>query len=1018
MAITTRETTATGVTNKGSPLTNAEVDTNFIELQQNKVELDDLSVGTEGEPSGDGAIAYDNATGVFTYTPPADISGAVTFEASAGEALTKGDAVYVSGVSGNKPVVSKADADDSTKMAAFGLAEADASLNAAVNVVTFGTLYNLDTSGFSAGDTVYVSTTAGELTATKPSGESSLIQNIGKVVRSHATAGSIKVGGAGRTNDVPNLNDGNVFIGNSSNQAEARALVEADISDLQTYLTAESDTLDSVTDRGATTTNAITVGSLTSTGIDDNATANVVTVAGGSSADKSVTLTSDQNTSSGYYVSTTGFGLEVSDGGLGGKTVKVVSNGSDILSHNQNANKLDLSASESVEVAKLGVNEASPDTLLHLKDADEAVLKIEATGAQFPTAYDGSPQIQFAPMSSNGTTGGATIRASAPSSTFNGTGVWFEADKSSGQLNGAYIGGSFTFHDGNGIVANISSDGIEANSFRSTDTGAVEAFTIDSTGATSFNKNLAVDTDTLFVDQANARVGVNNATPSVELHVKDSNPTATTSYTEVKIESSSANNRKAYTTFVADSTGEVGTIGGAAGGTFLENDTGACGIRAKANGDVGLYTNGSATLPDALLKSNGEFEIAANIIVDGYVEADEFRPTGQTTTAMTVASTGALTTGNDMTVSGSLTVGDGTSTASHIAVKPADDTLAEDIQFYNGTTRIGEIGTQDTTWLRINQETAKNIYTPRYIRADGGFFVDGTSKGINGSGDLVGSNINTTGTVTAGSASFSGNLTAGDGTDKSMSATSQGQIQIDGNGYDGAITLDASAMYVYHNSSSRNLVFGTNETERMKIAGNSGTVYVGGTGSGVLQVNGASSGNEGGQINLVTAASQGTYSIDTYTNDMRFLNGTAAGDYQFYKNSNAGVGATIFGSGKIQAVDYLAATPSHSTQRTNGLINYLYNQTTISLTRGGYSHHVFTQWSQHLVLTISDSSWTRGDIIDITSMRGTHNISVTASRIYTPTGSYDTNVTFNATKGTIRFMKYSTNTGYWMVTVL
>ena len=229
MAIKTRETTATGVTNKGSPLTNAELDNNFVELQQNKIELDDLSVGAEGTASGDGSVAYNNTTGVFTYTPPADISGAVTFAAQAGEALSKGDVVYVSGISGNTPVVSKADADVASKMPAFGLAEDDANNNAAVNVVTFGTLYNLDTSGFSAGDTVFVSTTAGALTNSAPAGESSLLQNIGKVIRSHASAGSIKVGGAGRTNATPNLNDGNVFIGNSGNQAEARALAAGDV---------------------------------------------------------------------------------------------------------------------------------------------------------------------------------------------------------------------------------------------------------------------------------------------------------------------------------------------------------------------------------------------------------------------------------------------------------------------------------------------------------------------------------------------------------------------------------------------------------------------------------------------------------------------------------------------------------------------------------------------------------------------------------------------------------------------
>lgn len=46
------------------------------------------------------------------------------------------------------------------------------------------------------------------------------------------------------------------------------------------YLTSytETDTLDSVTGRGATTTNAVTVGNLTSTGIDDNATSTAITI--------------------------------------------------------------------------------------------------------------------------------------------------------------------------------------------------------------------------------------------------------------------------------------------------------------------------------------------------------------------------------------------------------------------------------------------------------------------------------------------------------------------------------------------------------------------------------------------------------------------------------------------------------------------------------------------------------------------------------------------------------------------
>jgi hypothetical protein len=143
----------------------------------------------------------------------------VRFTAKAGENITKGQAVYISGISGEVPVVSLADADDTAKMPAFGLAESTVSTNADVEITSFGTLKGLDTSSYSLGDILYVDTTAGSLT-NNPSGlEATKLQNIGIVQRVHATSGSIKVGGAGRTNAVPNLDDGDIFIGDSNNKA-------------------------------------------------------------------------------------------------------------------------------------------------------------------------------------------------------------------------------------------------------------------------------------------------------------------------------------------------------------------------------------------------------------------------------------------------------------------------------------------------------------------------------------------------------------------------------------------------------------------------------------------------------------------------------------------------------------------------------------------------------------------------------------------------------------------------------
>ena len=57
-----------------------KVNDNFTELYNNDaadITLASFSVGAEGTPSGDGSIAYNNTTGVFTYTPPAGGGGGI-----------------------------------------------------------------------------------------------------------------------------------------------------------------------------------------------------------------------------------------------------------------------------------------------------------------------------------------------------------------------------------------------------------------------------------------------------------------------------------------------------------------------------------------------------------------------------------------------------------------------------------------------------------------------------------------------------------------------------------------------------------------------------------------------------------------------------------------------------------------------------------------------------------------------------------------------------------------------------
>jgi len=188
----------------------------------------DISIGADLIPDADAThtIGDENNRYISYY---GDMNGAIRFKAknNQGAQITKGQAVYISGVSGTVPEVKLAQANSSLTMPAFGLAYATANDQADIEIVTFGNLndYNTTTYSLSANDTVYVSAaTAGALTNSAPTSEANLIQNIGRVVRADASAGIIKVGGAGRSNATPNLNQNKIFLGNASNQAVSTAL--------------------------------------------------------------------------------------------------------------------------------------------------------------------------------------------------------------------------------------------------------------------------------------------------------------------------------------------------------------------------------------------------------------------------------------------------------------------------------------------------------------------------------------------------------------------------------------------------------------------------------------------------------------------------------------------------------------------------------------------------------------------------------------------------------------------------
>ena len=162
-------------------------------------------------------IEYDDPNNTLTITSEGSEQTATN---NSGSTIAKGTPVYQSGTAGQNIEITPAAANNSATMPAIGIVTADIA-NGATGVVSIGgRISNLDTSSYSDGQTLYIGASGG-LVASPPTGESNLIQNIAKVVKSNASSGSIIVTGAGRSNATPNLNDGNFFLGNASNQSVA-----------------------------------------------------------------------------------------------------------------------------------------------------------------------------------------------------------------------------------------------------------------------------------------------------------------------------------------------------------------------------------------------------------------------------------------------------------------------------------------------------------------------------------------------------------------------------------------------------------------------------------------------------------------------------------------------------------------------------------------------------------------------------------------------------------------------------
>lgn len=138
---------------------------------------------------------------MLTSTYDTDVDGVVdsaeriqiVVRNSTGSTLTKGQIVYLSGATGNRPNALLAKADtEATSSKTIGMVTADIPNNTDGQIAVNGTLHDIDTSAFTAGDSLWLSaTTAGGYVANTPPAEPNHAVFIGYVARVHPTLGRI-----------------------------------------------------------------------------------------------------------------------------------------------------------------------------------------------------------------------------------------------------------------------------------------------------------------------------------------------------------------------------------------------------------------------------------------------------------------------------------------------------------------------------------------------------------------------------------------------------------------------------------------------------------------------------------------------------------------------------------------------------------------------------------------------------------------------------------------------------------
>lgn len=154
-----------------------------------------LAQGEAGLETDSGLVKYGNGTSAWAdlqYTIASSIKTKV--QNNSGSSIAKGSVVYISGASGDNPLISLADADtEATSSKTIGIVEATIANGAQGYVIESGLITGLNTAAATAGDSVWLSSTAGEVVYAAPPAKPAHSVYLGVVTRVNANTGTILV---------------------------------------------------------------------------------------------------------------------------------------------------------------------------------------------------------------------------------------------------------------------------------------------------------------------------------------------------------------------------------------------------------------------------------------------------------------------------------------------------------------------------------------------------------------------------------------------------------------------------------------------------------------------------------------------------------------------------------------------------------------------------------------------------------------------------------------------------------